>query len=159
MTELLFDRWNRADSLGFGEGSSVYHDVYVYGDVIVGAGCWIGPWVMLDGSGGQIEIGDGCTIGAGSHIYTHDNVLETVSGGTMDKRRGSVSVAHHTYVGAKAVVLCGVTIGERAVIGASSVVTADVPDRSVVFGVPARVRGHVLIDEAGHAEIRLDHSS
>jgi acetyltransferase-like isoleucine patch superfamily enzyme len=46
--------------------------------------------------------------------------------------------------GAKiATILCGVTIGERAIVGAGSVVTNDVPDDAIVTGVPARVRRYV----------------
>jgi acetyltransferase-like isoleucine patch superfamily enzyme len=43
-------------------------------------------------------------------------------------------------IGSGAVILCGVTIGSRAMVGAGAVVTHDVPDDSVVAGVPARVR-------------------
>ncbi len=43
-------------------------------------------------------------------------------------------------IGSGAVIMCGVTIGERAMVGAGAVVTHDVPDDAVVAGVPARVR-------------------
>src|SRR5580692_4358124 len=59
--ELVFDRWDRAQRLGFGESSSIYHSAYVMGDVTVGRHAWIGPLVMLDGRAG-IEIGDHCAI-------------------------------------------------------------------------------------------------
>jgi len=45
--EMLFDRWERAKSLGFGEESSIYHNSYVYGDVKVGKNTWIGPYTLL----------------------------------------------------------------------------------------------------------------
>ena len=51
------DRWERARFEGFGDGTSVYDNVLVVGDVRVGCHCWIGPNVVLDGSGG-LEIGD-----------------------------------------------------------------------------------------------------
>src|SRR5437667_11348420 len=65
--ELLFDRWERAKSLGFGEGTSIYHNSYVYGNVKVGTHTWIGPYTLLEGSGG-LQIGDYCSISAGVHI-------------------------------------------------------------------------------------------
>jgi hypothetical protein len=56
LEELLFDRWERAERLGFGKGTSIYHNSYVYGDVKVGRNTWIGPFTVLDGSGG-LKIG------------------------------------------------------------------------------------------------------
>ena len=44
LPELLFDRWERARSLGFGHGTSVYHEAYLYGDVTVAEDVWIGPF-------------------------------------------------------------------------------------------------------------------
>ena len=81
LEELLFDRWERARALGFGEGTSIYHNSYVYGDVRLGKYTWIGPFTILDGTGGGLTIGDHCSISAGVQIYTHDSVAWAVSGG------------------------------------------------------------------------------
>ena len=54
--DYLIDRWEKAKFLGFGEGTSIYDNVLVIGDVKVGKNTWIGPNVILDGSGG-LEIG------------------------------------------------------------------------------------------------------
>jgi acetyltransferase-like isoleucine patch superfamily enzyme len=153
--ELVFDRWERARSLGFGDGSSVYHDSCFFGDVTVGANVWIGPWTMIDGSGGGVRIGDGCTIATGVHIYTHDNVLATLSGGSLPLRSGGVTVGERTYIGAQAAVLAGVSIGSLCVIGAQALVTDSVPDRAVVLGSPARIRGRVEGDD-GTIQVILD---
>src|SRR5437870_6824335 len=80
LEELLFDRWERARSLGFGDGASIYHNAYVYGDVKVGANTWVGPFTLLDGSGGLV-IGSNCSISAGVQIFTHDSVQWAVSVG------------------------------------------------------------------------------
>ncbi|MBQ3301685.1 MAG: maltose O-acetyltransferase, partial [Eggerthellaceae bacterium] len=50
-----------------------------------------------------------------------------------------VRIGNDVWVGAGAIILAGVTIGDKAVIGAGSVVTRDVPERVVVAGSPARV--------------------
>jgi UDP-2-acetamido-3-amino-2,3-dideoxy-glucuronate N-acetyltransferase len=50
-------------------------------------------------------------------------------------------------IGANATIVCGITIGEYALIGADSVVTRDIPAYALAFGTPARVRGKV--DENG----------
>jgi acetyltransferase-like isoleucine patch superfamily enzyme len=155
-SELLSDRWERARSLGFGEGASIYDNAYVFGDVAVGAGTWIGPFVMLDGSGG-LSIGASCSISTGVHVYTHDTVRWALSGGTADAERAPVRIGDCTYVGAQALVLKGVTIGDHCVVGAGSVVTHDVAPYSIVDGVPARVRGRVVVDEqTGAIELRRD---
>ena len=53
----LFDRWERAAHLGFGEGASIYDSALVFGDVQVGPNTWVGPYTLLDGSGGGIVVG------------------------------------------------------------------------------------------------------
>jgi len=154
--ELVFDRWERARSLGFGEGASIYHNAYVFGDVSVGAKTWIGPFVMLDGSGG-LEIGECCSISTGVHVYTHDTVRWALSGGEHDAERAPVRIGDRSYIGSQAVVLKGVTIGDHCVVGAGALVTRDVPPFTIVDGVPARGRGSVVIDDAsGAIELRRD---
>jgi acetyltransferase-like isoleucine patch superfamily enzyme len=156
--ELVFDRWERARSLGFGEGASIYHNAYVFGEVAVGPKTWIGPFVMLDGSGG-LEIGECCSISTGVHVYTHDTVRWALSGGEHEAERAPVRIGDRTYVGSQAVVLKGVTIGDHCVIGAGALVTRDVPPFTIADGIPARARGRVVIDEAsGAIELRRDAS-
>jgi acetyltransferase-like isoleucine patch superfamily enzyme len=153
LEELLFDRWERARSLGFGDGSSIYHNSYVYGDVRVGRNTWIGPFTLLDGSGG-LTIGDGCSISSGVQVYSHDTVRWAVSAGVADPERSSVEIGDFTYVGSQTVVGRGVTIGEHAVIGACSFVNRDIPPYSVAVGVPCRPIGTVKIDEDGGVELQ-----
>jgi acetyltransferase-like isoleucine patch superfamily enzyme len=154
MQELLDDRWERARRLGFGEGTSIYAESYVYGDVQVGANTWIGPMTLLDGSGG-LRIGDACAISAGVQIYTHDTVARTLSGGRSEVAHAQVTIEDHCHIGAQAVIAKGVTIGTHSVVGACAFVNRDVPGYSVVVGVPARVIGRVVVDQDGQAV--LDH--
>jgi len=89
------------------------------------------PWL--------ISLGDNAFITAGVQFITHD-------GGTLILRKeipdlewtAPISVGDDVYFGVRAVILPGVTIGNRCIIAAASVVTKDVPDNSVVGGVPAR---------------------
>ena len=145
--ELLFDRWERARSLGFGEGASIYHDAYVYGDVRAGRKTWIGPHTLLDGSGGGITIGDFCSISAGVQIYTHDSVSWALTGGEAPYEQAPVSIGDCSYSGARAVIAKGVTIGDHAVIGACAFVNCDVPPSTIAAGVPARPIGRVRIED------------
>lgn len=140
--ELLFDRWERARSLGFGEGASIYHSSLVYGDVTVGAGTWIGPHTLLDGSHG-LTIGSTCSISAGVAIYTHDTVQWALSGGIAAADGGSVTIGDRTHIGGHCVIARGVTIGDHCVIGAHSFVNRDIPPWTVAAGTPCRRLGRV----------------
>jgi carbonic anhydrase/acetyltransferase-like protein (isoleucine patch superfamily) len=143
----LFDRWERAKRLGFDAEASIYDSACVFGQVRVGAKTWIGPYVLLDGSGGGITIGATCSISAGVHIYTHDTVLWALSGGKMAQRVGPVAIGNRVYVGSQSVITRGVTIGDMAVIAANSFVREDVPPRTIVGGVPALSIGCVEGDD------------
>lgn len=52
LADYVVDRWDKARELGFGEGTSIYDSSLVLGDVQVGRHTWIGPFTVLDGSGG-----------------------------------------------------------------------------------------------------------
>ncbi len=138
-----FDRWERAKALGFGDKTSIYDSSCIFGDVTVGSNTWIGPFTILDGSGGGLSIGDNCSISAGVHVYTHDTVLWAVSGGVQAAKKSAVKIGLNTYIGAQSVIVAGVTIGERCVIAANSLVNRDVPDGTIVGGTPAKKLGHV----------------
>lgn len=141
--DYIVDRFEKARRLGFGEGSSIYDSSLVLGDVSVGNGTWIGPFTVLDGSGG-LTIGSHCSISAGVHVYTHDTVAWAVSGGKSDPERSPVRIGSRCYVGPHTVVAKGVTIGDGCVIGAGSLVLHDIPAGSKAFGVPCRVAGPAL---------------
>jgi acetyltransferase-like isoleucine patch superfamily enzyme len=146
--ELLFDRWERAASLGFGEESSIYHLSYVYGDVKVGEHTWIGPYTLLDGTGG-LSIGSWCAISAGVHIYTHDSSIWAVTGGKGPTPREAVTIEDCCYLGPQSIVTMGITIGAHTIVGGHSFVNQDVEPYSIVVGAPARKIGHVVINSDG----------
>jgi acetyltransferase-like isoleucine patch superfamily enzyme len=136
--DLLFDRWESAQFYGFGEGTSCYNNVLILGDVKVGKDCWIGPNVILDGSGG-LEIGDHCSISAGVQIYSHHTVARSETMGAAPIESSATCIGDGVYIGPNSVIQMGCSIGSRAVIGAMSFVNIDVPDDGKCLGTPARL--------------------
>jgi acetyltransferase-like isoleucine patch superfamily enzyme len=138
--DYIVDRWKKARELGFGDGSSIYDSALVLGNVTVGRSTWIGPFTILDGSGG-LDIGDYCSISAGVQIYTHDTVKWAISGGGCAPERARVRIGNRCYVGPNTVISKGVCIGDGCVIGANSFVNKDIPCGMRAWGTPARIRG------------------
>jgi acetyltransferase-like isoleucine patch superfamily enzyme len=125
------------------DGANAYNPLaWFVGEPSIGDGTWIGPFCLIDGSGG-LSIGRGCDISAGVHIYTHSTVKRCVTARSADIEHDRVSIGDHTFIGANSVVLMGVRIGSHCVIGAGAVVTSDIPDHSWATGVPATVQGRV----------------
>jgi acetyltransferase-like isoleucine patch superfamily enzyme len=153
--ELPFDRWERARNLGFGEGSSIYQGSYVYGDVAVGRHTWIGPFTLLDGSGG-LTIGDYCSISAGVQIYTHDSVRWALSGGKAEYDRSPVAIGNCCYVGPQAVIAKGVVVGDHCVIGANSFVNRGIAPFTIAYGTPCRPAGRVHVSDTGYITLEFD---
>jgi len=135
--DLLTDRWETARAYGFGEGASCYDNVLIIGDVVVGPHSWIGPNVILDGSGG-LTIGAYTSVSAGVQIYSHHTVAWSTSMGAEPIEREPTVIGDGAYIGPGAVIQMGVTIGDRAVVGALSFVNRDVPPDARVAGTPAR---------------------
>lgn len=138
--DYIVDRWQRAKQLGFGEGSSIYDSSLVIGSVSVGRKTWIGPFTILDGSGG-LEIGEFCSISAGVQIYTHDTVSWATSGGERPVEREKVTIGNRCYIGPNTIISRGVVIGDGCVIGAQSFVNRNIPGGTKAWGSPAKIQG------------------
>lgn len=91
----------------------------------------IGAFTYINAKYG-VEIQEEVQIGSHCSIY---------SWSTIDDKKGKVTIKRNAKVGSHSVVMPGVTIGENAVVAALSFVNADVPDNTVVAGVPARAMG------------------
>ncbi|WP_263833675.1 acyltransferase [Sulfurospirillum oryzae] len=135
--DYISDRWEKAQYCGFGEFTSIYDSSLVLGNVKVGKNCWIGPFTILDGSGGSLLIGDNCNISAGTHIYTHDTVDKVLYGHEVKKL--DTTIGNNVYIGPNVVVIKGITIGDNVIIGANSFVNKDIPSYSKAFGTPIKI--------------------
>lgn len=125
-------KWNGSDNL------TIYNSTTIVGDVLIGDNTWIGPFCSLDGTGG-LKIGQYCSVSASVSILTHDTVDWAISGGQKPYRYSETVIKDNCFIGTGAIILPGVTLGKRCVVGAGSVVTRSFPDGSNIHGVPARL--------------------
>jgi acetyltransferase-like isoleucine patch superfamily enzyme len=150
-----------ADSVKLGRDVVIHHR-----DLVNLYGCEVGDETKI---GAFVEIQKGVRVGARCKVSSHTFVCEGVTiedevfvghgvmfindryprataGGALqteaDWQVVTTRVARGASIGSGAVIMCGVTIGERALVGAGAVVTKDVAAGATVAGVPARVFGH-----------------
>ena len=89
--------------------------------------------MILDGSGG-LEIGDYVSISAGVQIYSHHTVDWSISLGTEPVKMESTKVGDGVYLGPNSIIQMGTSIGEKAVVGAMSLVNRDIPSAGKWYG-------------------------
>lgn len=145
-----------------GAGTRIWRQAHIREYAVIGEHCNIGKGVYIDtrvhiGSNVKIQnhvsVFEGVTIEdgvfVGPHVcFTNDLIPRAI---TPDGRLKSASdwevtptlVKYGASIGAGSVILCGITIGEFALIGACSMVTRAVPSHALVFGNPARQHGYV----------------
>lgn len=111
------------------------------GRVRIGEGCFLNLGVMV-AAHELVEIGDhcmfanGCFVTDANHRFSDLDMPITWQG---FETKGPTRIGSNVWCGANVVVTSGVTIGDRCVIGANSVVTKDLPDYSIAAGAPATV--------------------
>jgi acetyltransferase-like isoleucine patch superfamily enzyme len=125
----------------FGRRVAVFGDFTVIQprNVRIGSNCAINHGVFIIGKCG-IDIGDEVVLSA--RVMLIDATLDPATFGEPSDRKyvdDPIRIERGAWIGAGAIILPGVTIGERSVVGAGSVVTHDVPPLSVVAGNPARL--------------------
>jgi maltose O-acetyltransferase len=124
-----------------GEDSMVrppFHCDYGY-NVTLGAGVFLNfGCIILDVV--AVEIGDMTQIATGVQILTADHPRDPAVRATGLELGRPVRIGRNVWIGAGAIILPGVTVGDDALIGAGSIVTRDVPAGATVTGNPARVR-------------------
>ena len=145
-----------------GDGTRIWHQVQVREGAYIGGHCILGKGVYVDF---DVVIGDNVKIQNGSYLYhgcrvedgvfigpgvilTNDKYPRAVNPDGLPKsdddwQVGTILVKTGASLGARAVILPDVTIGEHALVGAGAIVTRSVPDHGLVIGNPATLRGFV----------------
>lgn len=133
-----------------GEGSRVWHFVHVCGQARIGKGVSLGQNVFV---GNKVVIGDHCKIQNNVSVYDNVTLEEGVFCGPSmvftnvynprslierkDEYRDTL-IKRGATLGANCTIVCGVTVGEFAFVGAGAVVNKNVPSYALMVGVPAR---------------------
>jgi acetyltransferase-like isoleucine patch superfamily enzyme len=146
---LLHDRFELAREYGFGEGTSVYDECLILGDVQLGQHCWVGPFTILDGAHAPLRIGDHSSIGAGSHVYTHDTIERTLSGGRGQPNKRPTTIGRACFISPQCMIGPGTVLGDHSFVAAQSFVQGQFPSHSFLAGNPAR--------RVGRVELRGEH--
>lgn len=145
-----------------GAGTRIWRHAHIREHAIIGESCNIGKGVYVDAHvriGSRVKIQnnvslfEGLTVEDGVFIgphvcFTNDMAPRAITPGGQLKSADDwqitpTLVQYGASIGAGSVIICGVTIGSFALIGAGSVVTRDVPPYGLVFGNPARLHGYV----------------
>jgi acetyltransferase-like isoleucine patch superfamily enzyme len=107
----------------------------------IGKDVYISPKAYLDKNiKGYITIGDNCFITRDVIILTHSQAKQGGPRALWGKMEtGKVKIGNNVFIGVKAVIMPGVTIGDNVIIGACSLVVKDIPDNVIAVGQPAKV--------------------
>lgn len=152
--DAMFDRWERAKRLGFGEGASIYNSSLVFGTVEIGKNTWIGPNTLLDGGTAGLRIGSWCAISAGVQIYGHHNIKRILSGGVLPTYVAAVEIGNCCFIGSQSIIDPGVTIGSHCLVACNSFVNQSVREYTIVGGTPAKIIGEIEVRE-GSVELHF----
>jgi len=147
------------DGAQIGEHTRIWHFCHVLGGAAIGARCSLGQNVVVMNGvriGNNVKIQNNVSVYEGVEIeddvfcgpsMVFTNVINPRSAVSRKDEYRRTMVRQGVSIGANATVVCGVTIGRFAFIGAGAVITRDVPDYALMTGVPARRSG--WMSEAG----------
>ncbi len=124
--------------------------------VVIGEDCMVNAGVQFGTEPYLIQIGNHVRINTGVHFVTHDGgcwVLRKTSA-MIDKEKldifGRIIVGSNVHIGTNAIIMPNVHIGNNCIVGCGAVVTHNVPDNSIVGGVPARIIENINDYEQKH---------
>jgi len=141
------------DGAQIGASTRIWHWVHVCGGAVIGEGCSLGQNVFV---GNRVRIGNNVKIQNNVSVYDNVTLEDDVFCGpsmvftNVYNPRSAVPrkdqyldtlVRQGATLGANCTIICGVTIGTQAFVGAGAMVNRDVPDHALVVGVPARQIG------------------
>ena len=142
------------DDVKIGEGTKIWHFCHIMSGARIGKNCKIGQNVFIDSHvkiGNSVKIQNNVSVYRGvtledyvfcgpSMVFT--NVFNPRSAYPRDiSEYRKTLVKKGATIGANATIVCGVTLGKNAFIGAGTVITEDVPDCALVYGNPAKIKG------------------
>ena len=144
------------ESQSIGDGTRIWRNAHVMPGAVIGKNCNIGEGCYIEN---YVRIGNGVTIKNNIAIWDNITIEDEVFIGpaavftndlrprAFNKKRPedfmSTLMKRGATIGANATIVCGITIGEYAFIGAGSVVTRDIPPYQIVYGNPARFKGYM----------------
>ena len=126
------------DELRLGDRTYIAAGAYLTGSLQAGRDCTINPYAVVRGA---VSLGDAVRIGAHTSLLGFNHTMADPDTEVFRQPMNSkgIAVGNDVWIGSHVVVLDGITIGDRAVVGAGAVVTKDVPAGAIVGGNPARV--------------------
>ena len=141
------------ESPSIGAGTRIWAFVHILPGAVIGAGCNICDHTFIEN---DVRIGDRVTIKCGVQVWDAITLEDDVfvgpnatftndpfpRSGRHPERYSRTLVKRGASIGANATILPGLTIGEKAMVGAGAVVTRDVPPMAIVAGNPARIVGY-----------------
>ncbi|MGJ0906402.1 acyltransferase [Clostridium botulinum] len=127
-----------SDNANIRPGLILENTYFNYQNLNIGNRCYIGRKVFLD-LADKIYINNDCVISGGVTILTHQDVGERMISSYYKRKQEPVILQEGCWLGENSTILCGVTIGKCSIVAAGAVVTKDVPDYTIVGGVPAKI--------------------
>ena len=155
----ILNAGKNSSGIRIGRNSHIQGELFVFahgGQINIGNWCFVGPGARI-WSASKITIGDRVLISHNVNIFDsmthpidpvqrHNQFVEITTHGhpkEIDLSGQAIVIEEDAWIGAGAMIMRGIRIGARSIVGAGSIVTRDVPDDVIVVGNPARIVRHL----------------